>query len=387
MSIIRTAYLYSSGGGGHQQAMEALKNADFKYTLKSKQIMSNFQPICIDIMIHWLGLIGLFAVTQWNNAQKEGNVKKQLQLISKQSFANMLFGPTIFRKTYLLLQQNPQIIQIINTQVMCLRNMCQAVLKINSNFKRNVQIIWVLTDLPTHKSIHFWNGLKLLSHKEKSILIIHCLKPLSNFQLEFGLKYEFISPPVRSEFFLGNHRSLIEINDDGYLLFDQKNKKISIARKEICISIMLGSQGGEIILQYIIQLIKYLNSKKYLFLVIIFCGHNKSLYKQIRGLIKSLKLTKNIRIIPFKNQEALAIAEILERSDILISKTGGLTCFEILVINNQNANKEFLLHSEKNQGMIIWEEGNAEYLIQYLKFAKIVHFDNFILKSKILQSI
>src|SRR5690606_629812 len=84
-------------------------------------------------------------------------------------------------------------------------------------------------------------------------------------------------------------------------------------------------------------------------LLIVFCGSN------VRILTQLAQLAPNVVALP--NQPALAIAETMERADVVVLKTGGIASFEALVIDAQAAQpKTFLLHLQDD--VPPWERGN-----------------------------
>lgn len=350
-SVDKTMYIYSSGGGGHKQAMEALKAKD----------NSNIKKITIDLMMDWLGKLGWWSVRQWNNALKTGDVAKQQQLIEKQSLGNLVFGPIVYQKCYSLLRRHSNIVEIINTQVMCMSSLCDAILKINKQFKRKVRMSLYLTDLPTLSSVHFWNGIKHLTTQQHSILKIYSVRPLVDLSIPLTI---IDRPPVRQEFFKGNHKTKQQLDARGSLLF--KERSIKIQPNDIVMTLMLGSQCGEIVFNYIRT---FLRMRKDEIKFLIFCGSNKNIYNKICNFKK---------IYALQNQDALAIAEAMERADCVILKTGGLASFEALVMHEQHNQKRFLLHLEND--VPVWERGNAQYLLECLNNCSVVNSNTFLTK-------
>ncbi|HXH55509.1 MAG TPA: hypothetical protein VNK03_07200 [Gammaproteobacteria bacterium] len=424
LSIHQKVFLFSSGGGGHKQAMEAMRRTDLERSVEREAVPANYQARSIDLMLDWLGSVGEWSVNQWNDAQKQGDVAKQEQLVSQQPLGNFFFGPIIFWKTYKLLEQNPEILEIVNTQAMCNQQVCQAVLEINRRFNRNVHIRLMMTDLPTEKAVHFWNSLKALSPLERSVITVYSIKPMvQNVQAFFdehcgaGLKVEIAQPPVRKEFLAGEHRSRKHIIEECYLTYKANNPveiavlqnqnessgdnqfKIHIGPDETVMSIMLGSQGGAAILEYVKKVVedfKRNGNPENPLIFFVYCGSGATdasvLFKNVSEYLATVQpLPAGLRVLPLGNQGPLAIAEGLERADKVIMRTGGLASFEALVMNEQNPGKEFLLHSESHEtdpkaqlaAIPVWEQGNAEYLIQQFG-ARVVNAETFLNRNPVV---
>lgn len=149
---------------------------------------------------------------------------------------------------------------------------------------------------------------------------------------------------------------------------------------------MLGGQACiEPTKDYVRELLKQYqqqqtSEKVYLF---VFCGGQANLFQQIHDIaIQENAHLSQLKIIPLAYQTDEEVAPILARSNISITKSGGLTSMELQSV----AHGRVLIHaSEKyiepgrkvteeellEKGMPIWEAGNARYL-QASKKAQIV---------------
>lgn len=102
-----------------------------------------------------------------------------------------------------------------------------------------------------------------------------------------------------------------------------------------------------------------------------------SLYKAVCKKIKEAQLPPRVKIIPFIGQP---VAPIFGRSDLSITRSGGMTSAEILALKSREGDKKrVLIHSplkivpegsqeeirKELMGQIpLWENGNAEYLVK-----------------------
>jgi hypothetical protein len=438
-------YLHSSGGGGHTAAMKAKVQEDLDSAKDQGRDLKNFKPLTIDLLVDWLGLVGELSVKAWNDAQKRGDVQKQEELVAQQPLGNLVFGTFVYNKLYKLLIDNPQLKEVVSTQAMCTPSLCQAILDINKATGRNIKLKLVMTDLPTEKAVHFWNGLKDLTSEQRSILTLETISPdVSNVQyskqthgmasqrlqtVDFekvaiksffdkhcgpGLKVEIVEPPLRKEFKAGNHRTRDEINASG-LNFSFKNDlerevfeaanghiekgkgvaTVSINENDTVASLMLGSQGGIAILDYIQEYAKHYspNAKGGNTLFFVYCGAGQSgmpseLFIKAKQLIDEMKregrLPEGLIVVPLGMQDATAIAENYARNDLTIMRSGGLASFEALECAKENKQNQFLIHSEGHsedvnalrKAIPVWEGGNAEYLESKIG-AQIVNADRF----------
>lgn len=400
-------FIYSSGGGGHIQAMEAIQQElNDKANKNGLNLSAGYQSAHkADLMLDWLGLFGKIAVDKWNAAQKNSNIEKQKEMAKMQPLADLLLGYIVSHELHTFLQQHPEVKEIVNTQAMCNQQICQTVLYINKKFNRDIKIYLVMTDLPTKRAIHFWNSIKNLTKLERSVIELQTIAPqleeLTNsddiscsstalpskneqphmkfFEKHCGpaLQVKILSePPVRKEFKYGNYRSRTIIDQERTLRFKWRfdNEKIALKHDNtICdepsktatfnvnpndtvISVMLGSQGGKAILDYTMGVINNFQGKndgsKTAFFI--YCGTDKEkssqLFNDVTKVIddqrRSGKIPEDLIIVPLGNQSATEIAEALVRADCAIMRTGGIASFEATIIAKHNHTCKFLLHSE-----------------------------------------
>lgn len=201
-----TFYLYSSGGGGHKAAKEALKESNLTKLLEKVKVKCNkgnlnidprikdltvFTKWCeqlgliseADVLHDYLGKIGKWASSKWDTAQQKGDVKALERLASKQWLSDLFFGPFIFFATLSSLKEHrPK--KIVSTQAMGTPAILLAISIYNKFFKPKedpgVELHLYATDMSTKESTHFFNSLKTLGKTRKKYLILHAPKPGNN---------------------------------------------------------------------------------------------------------------------------------------------------------------------------------------------------------------
>lgn len=180
-------YLFSSGGGGHISAKEALlensltqllEELTAEGTIHGVQYSSPKQFIewCKheglvnekDTLVDYIGPMGKWAAEQWDEAQFVGDVKKQEELVAGQGFADFIFGIAIFIRTLIdMVRTKPH--HIVCTQAIAIPAILFAAAVYNTLFKPaeapDVKVQLYMTDMPTEYATHFFNSLKKLPQK------------------------------------------------------------------------------------------------------------------------------------------------------------------------------------------------------------------------------
>lgn len=425
-NISTRLYLHSAGGGGHTAAMKAKVAEDREEAQKTKvNLPEDYSPLTIDLMNDWLGLIGDWSTQEWNEAQKRGDIEKQEALIAQQHLGNLAFGNIAYKHLYALLKDNANINEIVNTQALCTPSICQAVLDINRKLGRNVKIRLVMTDLPTDKATHFWSGLKNLTDLQRSVISLETVKPIIGSAEQFipnvgplstniksshsddinvdryfrgkcgkGLSIKITEPPIRPEFKQKNHRdrNIINGNQLNFKFSNETEKRIfeskgcqikektagiTVQESDYVGSIMLGSQGGKAISDYVDNIIKNHTSLpgKSKTIICVYCGAAKGsisseLYLDVCKKANGADIPEDLVILPLGMQDGLSIAENYARNDFTVIRSGGLASFEALESAKENPSNKFFIHSEGKgnqldelkRNIAVWEGGNAEYL-------------------------
>lgn len=196
-------YLYSSGGGGHVSAKEAVMETNLSDLLDKVKLecingnlkidprlqdLSVFTKWCkqmglvseADVLHDYLGKVGKWASSTWNTAQQKGDVKALEKMASKQWLSDLFFGPFVFFSTLNSLKEHkPK--NVVSTQAMATPAILLAIAVYNKFYKpkkeKDVTLHLYMTDMPTIHSTHFFNSLKNLGHHTgKKYLVLHAPK-------------------------------------------------------------------------------------------------------------------------------------------------------------------------------------------------------------------
>lgn len=365
-------FITSSGGAGHIRVMEERINAE-KKALGILNTSDDPRIVKRDVMYDFLGTtIGGFCVNKWNQAQKEGNLQVQAQLVSRQWLADWIFFVPLFVQTLrTLFSMHPAPMKVVNTQVMGCCAILKAVRLYNLIQRRRCQDwkdvnveLW-MTDLVSKKACHFLNPLKSLCEEDRKILSVKIPssepKDLELFVAQTGLSREKIQGikdedlPVRDIFkseelkeYAPSHAHPLTLNVE--LNEEQKQHLQSlptslnpefngcqIEADDIVYSISLGSQPtAQVIKDCVLDVINgqknSSDQRKMHFFV--FCGRDEegkpSLFKEVCQIVKNQEdFPENLSLIPLPFQKPDNIAKILARSNKKFTRAGGATCFEL----------------------------------------------------------
>lgn len=189
-----TYLVTSEGGGGHKSAADAIQLNLLKQA-GNKPVVHRVDVLRNSILPNF---IADMAIGAWDKAKKEGNVEKQIHLmtgkflglISYRALSEFIFFIPIFLKTFFTLMLNRRITRIIDTQVMGTSAMLAAARLVNFIFSRYIQVYKVMTDMPTADAIHFSDSAKNLSKADKEIYHILSTNPFPKYQNETDEHYE-----------------------------------------------------------------------------------------------------------------------------------------------------------------------------------------------------
>jgi hypothetical protein len=400
-----------SAGGGHIQATRA----KFKQ-IEEKDPKARFL-IC-DLFIDTFGVrLGKFFLWTWNSAQERGNVGWQEWFrVTGFPIAQKIFSiPIFFRILYLLLT-NP-IKKIIDTQPMGTSAIIKAIRVVSFFSKRKIEFDKIITELPSDQVGLFFKPIKHLSKKEKPMVKVCCSfgtllekeEQNSFWEKQCGLlasdiKYD--DPPLRPYFLklrdkvkvledlsikiFTHSKEEIQLIEDaaikGSLKLDNQDPylKLTIKAQDSVSIIMLGSRPHEkATLRYVrnfIDLAKLATSEKR-HLVFVFCRNYdekaNSLLKQVHDLVcEEQNFPPHLVILPMPFQDDDVIAPLFFRSDMTLTRSGGITAMELLSV----CHGDIWIHTEqlnsKAAGMPSWEEANARHLMKQ-KGAKFITPDSF----------
>lgn len=413
----------NSGGNGHLQSAKMLGDE-----IKTK--FPDAEVVQIDVFEDFFGpIIGRFFAERWNGVQRTGDIAGQELLISCMTFVHSLFFIPIFLQALrLLFKEN--FTQVIDTQNISMKAIVRAVRFYNKWTGKHLFIERIITDLPTRDTTLYFPFIKKLSRKDKEILQIKTTKPLLNGEksdAEFWQKHcrldmtniEYAPLPIRSEFRKyankpkerelplpltltfpdkKSHEDFLKTIAFGSLKTTRKDLSTSLflEAEDVVSIIMLGVNPNKAaILSYLRAYIEILSRQTYKArrdVIFVLCAKNPpntvSLQQRILELVLSTKdFPDNLTILPLPYQEDAIIAPLLYRSDMSITKCGGITAMELLSVSHgrilihrerpANGTPKFLLKRPTvRSGMPPWELGNLRYL-RSIKGAQIVTPETF----------
>lgn len=187
----------------------------------------------------------------------------------------------------------------------------------------------------------------------------------------------------------------------GESLKSSEKNNISIDKKpgDKLITITMGSQGSNTVIEYMEEFSRQIrenqenikNKDGNIFLCIA-AGKNEpnSLYQKsilrAKELMKDLdpEISSKVKILPLAFQDAEHMSSLLNNSDVLITRSGGMSSMEAEATHGRNPNRQVFVHSEAKlkypdlfprhsfdatyealmRGTVKWEGGNAEYLLR-----------------------
>lgn len=417
--------LNNFAGAGHVQATESLTKA-LELRNKTKGVALNV--FSIDIHRASFGdTIGNWAIENWNAQQKREDVQALNDYLKYHWVDEWVFGAIRFF-AFLYQLSKYDVDTIVTTQPLGTKALIRAV-RVRNWFNRcfrpsktQIKIHMVMTELPTARTDNFFPQVKGLCDADKAVFKLVTMKPLVKYgqsdeafwQECTGLSLKkgeviYDIPPVRKAFVdiaaaevdpnevepgkdipqltvkydTANDELDLMASATGLPLHGDKGKvTFDIQPQDKVVTLMLGGQACVgATKQYVRGLIKHLGRKDtdYDQYVYVFCGKHKkgddTLFKQVHDIVAEArakgKLSKNMHVVPLSYQGDTEIAPIMARSDMTITKSGGLTAMEINAIVNA---KKIFLHTTckdpKSQedmltrGMPLWEAGNARYLIK-----------------------
>src|SRR5579872_1395178 len=162
----------SSGGGGLIQAANAKEQ-------EARESDPHISIIRRDVLRDWFGKwIGEYSINRWNQAQIRGDVADQAWCAWAQlSLAEYIFWPHVFLHSLAILFKE-EVDEIIDTQCLGTSAILFALRIYNWKKKKQVFLQKVMVDLPTKKATHFFQPIKKLTQKSRSLLRLIAIPPL-----------------------------------------------------------------------------------------------------------------------------------------------------------------------------------------------------------------
>ncbi|CRX37377.1 hypothetical protein [Estrella lausannensis] len=189
-----TYLITSEGGGGHKSAADAIQ-----YKLLDQAGNKSGAVHRVDVLKNSIlpNFIADKATGVWDQAKKEGNVEKQISLVKGKflgivtwrRLADILFFLPIFLKTFFTLWGNRKITRIVDTQAMGTTAIVAAARLANFLFQRHIEVLKMMTDMPTEEAIHFAASAKSLSSADKKIYRILSTAPFPQYKDETESNY------------------------------------------------------------------------------------------------------------------------------------------------------------------------------------------------------
>lgn len=368
--------------------------------------------------------LGNWMTEKWNRAQRAGNIHKIRDLISQQWLMQPIFGHhcthfftrVLGGKVYG--HQGPPT-TTISSQPLLLQSIVQAQELVNNldADSPEMTVDLYMTDLPTEQCVAFFGSLQHLSQHHPEIssrVVVHTVAPASGGAAEIarlsGLNTSQVViekfMPVTADFTSptglprpGTATSItIHANSPTEERFlHGEEATYNIAAEDQLMLVMLGSQPT------VAEMEEYQNQATFIqprgagiFWVFMACGKPtvpayEALYERSAAAALQFNTMQErsggkLRIIPFTAQPA----GVLEgRADVTVTRSGGMTCGELLALGSRGDNRKVLVHVEVPQtmspvapvdavgrrewenlvleaGMVPWEAGNARHMMEEL---------------------
>jgi hypothetical protein len=445
LALAKYLILTSSGGGGHLSVAKAEVTRLHAAGVPAHDIslvdITGLLESADNPNAPWIPTIGIpgteidfFSgkanIEHWNSAQRMGGmtgVQTQKDLIAMQPIAEAIQGPWIEEHLQQFLNDNPALEQIIDTQALSTARTTHVVGEHNRSAKHKPPIALkkIISEFITEKAVHYFKPLSNVSEEDAKYLTVETVNaPLvignessHNFYNRNGVGHLHIQQcqkkPLRPAFFTQPTDTAQRIS-----ILTENNKERSFKKQpdDTVITLTLGSQGSLALLDYIDTFINQVLSsppqQSGRTLLFIAAGKNdgslNTLYaktqahlKQRMQALKTSGITwpEHAEILPLGFQNADHMASLFKHSDILISRSGGISSMEIEETNGVNPNRKVYIHTEAAppqphifpntstdacydaliEGTVPWEGGNAEYLIKKidasLTSAKTIQFN------------
>lgn len=174
------------------------------------------------------------------------------------------------------------------------------------------------------------------------------------------------NPMVRVAFKDSAYDNSDKFHEEVTLRFQKEEVPSTIAPEERIASIMLGSQASADTVKYIEPLLKCGIER-----VFVFGGKNKSISDKIEELINSHQEYKD-RIVRLDNQSDKEISALMTRSNIVVTRGGGLSVMEQMAMSHNPEQIVLIHHADANENTplssgISWEDSNVDKLIENLQ--------------------
>ncbi|MBM4223161.1 MAG: hypothetical protein FJ161_05145, partial [Gammaproteobacteria bacterium] len=340
---------------------------------------------------------GYYSAALWNVLQRNDNIEDLKILVSMQAQNDALNYNVVYQTFYDALVKSAlngePFTEIVSTQAMGLKAMCAAVRDYNQWIEQScpkhlkhqtppIHIKQYLTDIATVGAVHFFEPLSHLSDDEKSQMSLYGVG-LTNEIMQHFFKntkqtnsYGFRSinaiepennPTVRPGFSDRRYDFSQKKTKDREIKIGGGDGFIKLQANERLASVMLGSQAGLESAEYILPLLENSHCDK---IAIFGALSNESLKKHIESICENHPNYAS-KIIMLGPQNDAQISAIMTASDVVVTRSGGLSVQEQLAMNHAPNQAVFLHYSSKNEyasnltSGISWEDANANYLVEF----------------------
>jgi effector protein SdbA len=325
----------------------------------------------------------------WNILQSQDKVSELKKLIKLQPQSDAENYEIV--KTYFVtkLQESysagTPYTEIISTQAMGLPALCDAVIEYNAWMNQQdspaplIHIKQYMTDLATEGAVHFFQPLSRLSPLQQANMELYgitldsdsiscnfpsgqhfrkteAITPCANPMVRAGFKDSELDRSKQFDQAVTLH--IATENGSGETHVIEQNERIA--------SIMLGSQAGKDTYEYIDSLLQTGCQK-----VFVFCGNGQSpLREKIENLKKKNREYPD-RIVSLDSQSDKEIAPLMSRSNVVITRGGGLSVMEQMTMKHAKEQTVLIHHPNSNCKIltsgISWEDHNATTLVAHLQ--------------------
>ena len=351
-------------------------------TLNKKET-NNISRDYIDMLLD-IYPAGYESAAVWNILQRQDQTTELKKLITLQRMNDQnnysFVYPEMFNVlTHAAINHKPYT-EIICTQAMGLPALCDAVIQYNDCHQDKPQLIihQYMTDLPTQGAVHFFNALSRLTAKQQQQIKLYGVgmtQKVMDYFFPNGYFFNGVhnipsknNPMVRAGFKDPQYDNSNKFNLHVTLAMHEEEPLI-IKPNERISSIILGSQASLDTVEYIETLIKIGMDK-----VFVFSGKIDAISKKIDAIIVNHP-TYREKIIRLGYQDGHHLAQLMTRSNIIITRGGGLSVMEqmamlhntqqIILIHHRNADTRELTSG------ISWEDDNVNVLISDLKLNQV----------------
>ncbi|WP_058535479.1 hypothetical protein [Legionella saoudiensis] len=347
----------------------------------SKKEQTNGSRCYIDMLLD-VYPEGYESAAVWNILQRNEKTSTLKKLIALQSMSDTFNYQIVYDYFMKTLQdaelQGSPYTEIISTQAMALPALCDVVKDYNASrpIESRIIINQYLTDLPTLGAVHFFNVLATLTPTQQQQMRLYGINMTDDVIQHFfpqGNHFNKIynvppdrNPMVRTAFKDSAYDNSDNFHEEVTLSFQKEQSPYTIAPGEQIASIMLGSQAGADTVKYIEPLLKCGMER-----VFVFGGKNKSLSDKIDELISTHEEYRD-RIVRLDNQGDKEISALMTRSNIVVTRGGGLSVMEQMAMSHNSEQIVLIHHADAPENAplssgISWEDSNVDMLIDYLQ--------------------